>query len=115
MPMKRLALLLALLSAPAWAEVGSQPKRMSLVPPHGPCFAEVKVVNTVGFYNETETLDTDQGPVSIEYETVGGHNANDHDLVRVVGLPDGVLARPMNIDLPDGDEGFICLLEWIGG
>jgi hypothetical protein len=99
------------LAAPAHADLA----RMSLEGPTGHCFAVVKIENRIGRYNMDETLTTDHGVVVINYHTVGGHNAIDADEVQVVGLPDGVAADPMHIDLPDGDTGRICLLEWLGG
>lgn len=108
-----LSLLIAL---PALADIDDGfSKRMSLLPGDGYCVGIIKVVNLVGVYNETEHLEIDEGTVSVEYETVGGHNPTDDDLVRVVALPEGVLARPMDMALPDGDTGHICLLRWIGG
>lgn len=104
----------ALCATPALAD-GSWPRdRMTLLAGDGPCFAIVAIENRVGIYRKVETLDTEHGPVSIEYYTVGGHNATDHDLVDVVSLPEGVVANPSHIDLPDGDTGVICLMEWSG-
>lgn len=97
------------------AEVASFEKRMSLLPADGPCFAIVSIENTYGMYRAIETLETEHGPVSIQYHTIGNHNATDHDLVDVVDLPPGVAANPMHIDLPDGDTGFVCLMEYLGG
>lgn len=90
-------------------------ERMSLLPGDGPCFAVVAVENRMGRYTAVESLDTEHGTVSIRYETVGGHNATDFDLVDVVDLPAGVAANPMHIDLPDGETGYICLMEYLGG
>lgn len=95
------------------AEAGIE--RMSLLPGDGPCFAVVAVENRMGRYTAVESLETEHGTVSIRYETVGGHNATDFDLVDVVGLPAGVAANPMHIDLPDGETGYICLMEYLGG
>lgn len=95
------------------AEAGIE--RMSLLPSDGPCFAVVAVENRMGRYTAVESLDTEHGTVSIRYETVGGHNATDFDLVDVVDLPAGVAANPMHIDLPDGETGYICLMEYLGG
>lgn len=89
--------------------------RMALHPGDGPCFAIVSIDNISGVYNNTEALETEHGVVSIRYETVGGHNATDFDLVDVVDLPAGVMADPMHIALPDGEVGFVCLMEWTGG
>lgn len=95
------------------AEAGLE--RMSLLPGDGPCFAVVAVENRMGRYTAVESLETEHGTVSIQYKTVGGHNATDHDLVDVVDLPAGVAANPMHIDLPDGETGYICLMEYLGG
>ena len=87
------------------AEAGLE--RMSLLPGDGPCFAVVAVENRMGRYTAVESLETEHGAVSIRYETVGGHNATDFDLVDVMDLPAGVAANPMHIDLPDGETGYI--------
>jgi hypothetical protein len=99
------------LVAPAHADTS----RMSIDVPTGPCFAVVVIENRAGVYNRDEALQTDQGLVVVRYQTVGGHNETDADLVDVVSLPDGVMADPMHIALPDGDTGRICLMEWLGG
>ena len=99
----------------AGAEVAGFEPRMALHPGDGACFAMISIDNRFGVYNETERLETEHGTVSIRYETVGGHNATDHDLVDVMDLPAGVAANPMHIDLPDGETGYICLMEYLGG
>lgn len=91
------------------------PPRMSLDGPVGSCFAMVVIENLSGVYNRDETLQTDHGAVTLHYHTVGGHNATDADQVAVVALPDGVTADPMQMALPDGQTGRVCLMEWIGG
>jgi hypothetical protein len=108
--MTRLAVIVALCATPAIAGF----ERMRLLPGEGPCFALVSIENRMGRYSAVETLETDHGPVSISYETIGNHNATDHDLVDVVDLPPGVAANPMHIDLPDGDTGYVCLMEYLG-
>lgn len=108
--MTRLILALSLLATPALAGL----ERMSLLPADGPCFAVVAIENRMGRYTAVEALETEHGVVSIRYETVGSHNATDHDLVDVVDLPPGVAASPMHIDLPDGDVGFVCLMQYLG-
>lgn len=90
-------------------------ERMSLLSGEGPCFAVVAVENRMGRYTAVESLETEHGTVSIRYETVGGHNATDFDLVDVMDLPAGVAANPMHIDLPDGETGYICLMQYLGG
>lgn len=87
---------------------------MSLAPGDGPCFAFVEIVNRYGLYIRDETLQTEHGPVVLHYQTVGGHNATDFDLVDVVSLPDGVMADPMHLDLPDGETGRVCLMDFLG-
>lgn len=109
--MTRLAAVLALCATPAIAGL----ERMTLHAGEGVCFAVVSIENRAGRYTAVEALETEHGVVSIRYETVGGHNATDFDLVDVVNLPAGVAARPMHIDLPDGQIGQICLMEYIGG
>lgn len=89
--------------------------RMSVHPGQDPCFAVVQIQNRVGYYNEVEHLETDHGTVSIEYQTIGGHNPDDHDLIEVRALPDGVAARPMHLVLPDGETGQVCLMRYLGG
>ena len=97
------------------AEAGLE--RMTLYPGdgQGACFAMISIDNRFGVYNETERLETEHGTVSIRYETVGGHNATDFDLVDVMDLPAGVAANPMHIDQPDGETGYICLMRYLGG
>lgn len=97
------------------AEAGLE--RMTLYPGdgQGACFAMVVIENRMGRYTAVESLETEHGTVSIRYETVGNHNATDHDLVDVVDLPAGVAANPMHIDLPDGETGYICLMQYLGG
>ena len=109
--MTRLALAAALAATTAQAGL----ERMSLLPGEGSCFAVVAVENRMGRYTAVESMETEHGPVSIQYETVGNHNATDHDLVDVVDLPAGVAATPMHLDLPDGETGYICLMEYLGG
>ena len=88
--------------------------RMTLIEGGGPCFAIVEVQNKRGVYNYPETLETDLGPVTLYYQTVGGHNASDHDIITVTGLPPGVAADPMRMELPDDHTGHVCLLQWQG-
>lgn len=109
--MRSLIALMATLALPAQA----QEPRMSLSGPTGTCFAVVVIENRVGVYIRDETMQTDHGPVVLHYHTVGGHNAVDADQVQIVSLPDGVMADPMHMDLPDGETGRVCLMEWIGG
>jgi hypothetical protein len=109
-----LAVLLWLAGMPA-EPVNAQEPRMSLDGPTGGCFAVVVIENRSGVYIRDETLQTDHGAVTLHYHTVGGHNATDADQVTVVTLPDGVTADPMLMDLPDGQTGRVCLMEWIGG
>lgn len=96
------------------APVLAQEKRMSLAGPEGICFAVVVVENRFGTYDRDETLETEHGPVVLHYDTVGGHNVTDADKIAVVALPDGIAAEPMNMDLPDGDTGRVCLMEYVG-
>lgn len=105
--------ILALAIYPREASAGLE--RMSILPGDGACFALVSIENRAGRYTAVESLETSHGVVSIRYETVGGHNATDFDLVDVVDLPAGVAAHPMHIDLPDGDTGLVCLMEYLGG
>lgn len=111
-----LTFLFLAMATPALAEVdGTMQSRMSILPGEGLCFAIVRIENRAGFYNRVDHLETEEGTVSIEYETVGGHNPNDDDLIRVVSLPMGVLAQPLALAIPDDEMGFICLIKWIGG
>jgi hypothetical protein len=88
---------------------------MTIAPGTGTCFAVVVIENRMGVYIRDEVLDTSRGPVVMRYVTVGGHNATDADKIDVVSLPDGVMADPVQLDLPDGETGRVCLMEWIGG
>ncbi|MFN6976782.1 MAG: hypothetical protein ACK4OP_01540 [Gemmobacter sp.] len=89
--------------------------RMHLAPGDFVCFAIVVIDNRAGHYNAVETLDTPHGPVALRYTTIGGHNATDHDRVAVVSLPDGVAADPMDMEIPDGEQGQVCLMLYLGG
>ena len=88
---------------------------MSLDGPDGICFAVVVIENRFCPYNRDEALQTDHGPVVLHYRTVRGHKPGDDDEITVVSLPDGVMADPMQMALPDGQTGRVCLMEWIGG
>ena len=85
---------------------------MRLLPGEGPCFALVSIENRMGRDSAVETLETEHGPEANSDETVGKHNATDHDLVDGMDLPPGVAANPMHIDLPDGATGYVCLMEY---
>ena len=116
--MIRLATALVLLvAAPVCADVMSDGRdpRMAVAPGQDPCFAVIEIDNRFGVYNQTETLVTSEGTVSVAYTTIGGHNPDDHDKVAVVALPSHVMAAPPELDIPDGDTGSICLMKWIGG
>jgi hypothetical protein len=96
----------------AWGQVPQT--RMHLEGATGDCFAVVVINNTSGRYNSDEALDTTRGTVVLRYHTVGGHNATDADEVTVVSLPDGVLADPEFMALPDGETGRVCLIRFVG-
>ena len=90
--------------------------RMTLAPGEDGCVAMVAIENRAGVYNATETLDVPgYGPVSIRYQTVGGHNAADDDRIEVTALPDGLTADPVDAPIRDGDTLAVCLLEYLGG
>ena len=103
----------AFVGSAALGQIPPEP-RMSLEAGTGDCFAVVAIANRMGFYNQIETLHTVHGPVVLQYETVGGHNATDADKVSVVSLPDGVIADPEFMALPDGETGRVCLILWVG-
>lgn len=104
-----------LLATPAAADVWLySAARMTLHPGHGDCFAVVEIQNWIGEYNQSETLETALGPVTIRYRTVGWHQAGDDDLIDVESLPPNVLAVPMSMALPDGETGRICLIKYEG-
>lgn len=103
-----LGLGLVVMAVPAFAE------RMTLEEGMGHCFAVVVIANTAGTYNQAETLETVHGPVVLYYKTIGGHNATDGDEVSVLELPPGVVAEPSFMELPDGDTGYVCLMEFVG-
>ncbi len=113
--MTRLVILAALLASPAVAQVSPYGPRMVALPPDAECVARVAVHNLFGVYHATETVETERGPVSIRYETVGQHNARDHDRIVVVSLPDGLYARPMEAEIPDGAVLSVCVFEYLGG
>ena len=92
----------------------SASSRMTLLGESGACFAVVEIDNLLGTYNRVETITTEYGDVLIRYETIGGHNPTDDDIVTVVDLPPGVAADPMEMKLPDGDKGQVCLMESVG-
>lgn len=112
-----LALPLIFAASSALGQTGAEwnAPRMSLLPGDSTCFAVVAVENRFGMYVAVEALETQHGVVSLSYQTIGGHNAADHDLVDVVDLPPGVVAIPMHLDLPDGETGFFCLMEYLPG
>lgn len=113
------ALALLLLAAPALAEIPESVKpygpRAVLLPGDAACEARIAVWNLSGRYTGEETLTSARGPVTIRYETVGGHVAGDDDRVEVTGLPDGLSAAPMFADVADGAVLEICLFEYRGG
>lgn len=112
--MIRFAIFLACFPTFALAQAG-WPKRMHLADGHNGCLAVVVIENKAGRYNAVEVMDVPgHGPVSVEYETIGMHNADDHDKITVRDLPYGLSAHPMAMDLPDGSVGHICLREYIG-
>lgn len=94
-----------------------QPRpRMTLEPGRDGCVAIVQIENRAGVYNATETLDVPgYGPVSIRYETVGGHNPSDDDRIEVVALPDALTADPVEAPIADGATLAVCLIEYLGG
>ena len=77
------------------------------------CFSLVVVEDRVGTYNKPETLETSRGPVTVFYNTVGGH-ADAPDYAEVVDLPPNVAAYPMVLDLVPGEKRSICLMDYIG-
>lgn len=87
---------------------------MSLHPGDAPCFATVEVENRAGMYFGRETFVTEEGAVTLQYTTIGGHNPDDPDHVAVVALPDHVIADPMETGIADGGFASICLMVWQG-
>jgi hypothetical protein len=108
----RLALILALCAAPAWAE------RTTLTPVDAADhFAVIEVRNIFGLYHGVETHETQHGPVSVEYKTTVAHAVNDPasaDTACVVALPDGVVAVPMCVDVLEQETGRIALMIFEG-
>lgn len=98
---------------PTQSEAGAS-DRMSLVEGRQDCFAMIQIENRYGNYNQSEILQTELGEVVVRYRTVGAHSPGNDDYVEVVELPSGVFARPMRLDIPDGDKGLICLFEPLG-
>ena len=97
--MKNFALIPFLAATPAIADVSLASKRMTLIGPDGSCFERVQIDNTFGWYNETETLATDHGKVSIEYTTKGGHAPGNPDYADVLSVPPGVAAVPHPLEI----------------
>jgi hypothetical protein len=64
----------------------------------------------------TYTFETDHGTVVVEHTITknepGGCCA---DTLTVVALPDGVLARPMFMEIQEGERGAVELFQWLGG
>lgn len=89
-------------------------ERMRLLPGDDYCFAIVEIKNRFGVYNRVETMETEHGKVQFKYTTIGSHNETDHDIIEEFRLPDGVIADPPYLELPDGDTGHICLVEYFG-
>jgi hypothetical protein len=103
-----------MLATQATAQAG-WPKRMHIASGHNDCLYVVVIENKAGRYNAVEVMDVpDHGKIHVEYETIGMHNADDHDKISVRDLPWGLSAHPMEMDLPDGSVGHICLKEYIG-
>jgi hypothetical protein len=76
------------------------------------------IVNRIGTYNETVTLDTVHGPVSVEYTTTPCTAAGVlacADTVCVVVAPDGVVPVPECAEIMEKDSGEILLMKWVGG
>lgn len=87
-----LVILTGLLAVPVRSESPIPAARMSLDGSSGHCFAVVVIENRVGVYHRDETLETDRGPVVVNYTTVGGHKPGHDDQLSVVSLPGGVTA-----------------------
>ena len=98
-----------------WAGSALASQRMTVEPGEGDCFATVRIVNLNGWYTQVDTLETEHGPVSISYRTVGGHGPGMDDRIEVVSLPEGVFARPMDAEIVDGQSLAVCLFEYVGG
>ncbi|MAM60822.1 hypothetical protein [Maritimibacter sp. UBA3975] len=64
----------------------------------------------------TYTFETPHGTVVVEHVITknepGGCCA---DTLSVVALPDGVLARPMFMEIQEGETGAVELFRWLGG
>jgi hypothetical protein len=81
-------------------------------------YARLEVRNRIGTYNDTETLDTSHGPVSVRYTTTPCSKVGDPacaDTACVVAVPAGVVAVPECIDVMETKSGEVLLMEWIGG
>lgn len=89
--------------------------RAVLLPGDTDCLVKVEVWNLAGRYTGEETLHSEHGPILIRYETVGLHQPGNDDVVEVLGLPDGLHAIPMRVEIPDGETAIICVNEYIGG
>lgn len=106
----RTAFALSLLATSCLADGHSWPQRMWLEPARDRCFAVVRITDISGTYNESETLETEHGPVVIRYTTVGTHSF-DPDFVDVLSTPPGVVAVPVSLKLVDGPNNEICLIR----
>jgi hypothetical protein len=106
---------LLILASPAHAD------RITLHPETSPGaahFARLAIVNRIGTYNETVTLDTAHGPVSVEYTTTpctAAGVAACADTVCVVVAPEGVVPVPECAEIMERESGEILLMKWIGG
>lgn len=88
--------------------------RMMALPAADDCIARVEVFNLSGWYQASETVETDAGPVTIRYQTVGGHNASDHDNIEVTSTPPGTAARPTMAQIRDGESLIVCIIDYVG-
>ena len=118
--MIRLTLALLCIASPALADEWTTPPRFTITPaPPGLAhYATVDVINRIGTYNETVTLPTQHGPVSLQYTTTMPSRLNDPasaDHACAVALPPGVVAVPECIDVMEEERGEMLLMLYLGG
>ena len=79
-------------------------------------FARIDVYNEPGSSTFTRTLDSEHGPVTVQYDTKAGTSAAmaDSDAVMVLDLPQGIVAVPRVIQATEGQFSQIYLFKYVG-
>lgn len=72
---------------------------------------------TYGTGDEVLTIETPYGPLTIVHDRTPNSRCNPEcpDSIEVVDWPQGVVARPWRLDVPERDSGVIQVFRWNGG